>query len=227
MRARAASLCLALTACAPAAAPPPVAAPPTRVDPGPTSMESEIGGMNEEATDQAFAALARGVERCLVEGSERLGALGGTIEISLRIRRDGTARWAYARASTLGDRATERCVIELALARPWPKPVGGEGLATKSFELDAREPPLDWSTRHGAAAGQRAKTDTAACRRGLKGAFTATAHVGADGRVVAAGVAPPDERGEAAADCVVEAVRRQRFPAPGAGKRAKLTFVVR
>src|SRR3954470_3962116 len=82
---------------------------PEKVDRGPTSMESEIGGLNEEAMDRAFASLE--VQRCLTEGSSRLSAIGGEFKLRLRIDREGSARWAYVSESTLGDRATEKCLI--------------------------------------------------------------------------------------------------------------------
>ena len=56
---------------------------PERVERGVTSMESEIGGLNEEAMDRAFASLE--VQRCLTEGSSRLSAIGGFDSSSVRV----------------------------------------------------------------------------------------------------------------------------------------------
>jgi hypothetical protein len=216
-----------LPACAPALPPPVIrdAEPvPVKVDRGATSMESEIGGLNEEAMDRAFASLE--VQRCLTEGSARLSAIGGEFKLRLRINRDGGARWAYVSESTLGDRATEKCLIDLVRDRSWPKPLGGEGLAEKSFAIDAPTAPVLLEEKRMIADVTRARAAASKCRHGIVGSFFATVHVRPDGHVSAAGVAPPSERGEDVADCVVEALRTIRFR-PSAPRSAKVSFEIR
>ncbi|MEP7120099.1 MAG: hypothetical protein ABJE95_04275 [Byssovorax sp.] len=216
-----------LPACA-SALPPPVirdAAPVAeKIDPGPTSMESEIGGLNEEAMDRAFASLE--VQRCLTEGSSRLSAIGGEFKLRLRINRDGGARWAYVSESTLGDRATEKCLLDLVRNRSWPKPVGGEGLAEKAYAIDAPTAPVVLEEKRMLADVARARAAASSCRHGVKGSFFATVHVRPDGRISAAGVAPPSERGEDVADCVVDAIRKLRFRR-AAPRAAKVSFEIR
>jgi hypothetical protein len=216
-----------LPACA-AAKPAPViadAAPVTeKVDRGPTSMESEIGGLNEEAMDRAFASLE--VQRCLSEGGARLSAIGGEFKLRLRITRDGGARWAYVSESTLGDRATEKCLLDLVRGRSWPKPLGGEGLAEKAFAIDAPTAPVLLEEKKMLPDVARARAAAAKCRHGIAGSFFATVHVRPDGHVSAAGVAPPNERGEDAVDCVVEALLKLRF-SPSAPRAAKVSFEIR
>jgi hypothetical protein len=197
---------------------------PERVGRGVTSMESEIGGLNEEAMDRAFASLE--VQRCLTEGSSRLSAIGGAFTLRLRIDREGGARWAYLSESTLGDRATEKCVIDLARGRSWPRPLGGEGLAEKAFAIDAPTAPVMLEEKRVVADVARARAAASTCRHGVSGSFFATVHVRPDGRVSAAGVAPPSERGEDVADCVVDAIRKLRFR-PSAQRAAKVSFEIR
>src|SRR5262245_50274399 len=113
------SLLVLAAACAKAPPPrrPVVAAPaPTTeaIDPGPTSMEAEIGGMNEDAMDDAFNALGSPLQRCLEDGLSRVNELGGHFKLSLRIDRQGSTKWVYLSESTLGDRETEKCVLDLA-----------------------------------------------------------------------------------------------------------------
>jgi hypothetical protein len=216
-----------LPACAPALPPPVIrdAAPVAeKVDRGPTSVESEIGGLNEEAMDRAFASLE--VQRCLSEGSARLSAIGGEFKLRLRINRDGGARWAYVSESTLGDRATEKCLIDLVREKSWPKPVGGEGLAEKAYAIDAPTAPVVLEEKKMIADVTRARAAASRCRRGVAGSFFATVHVRPDGHVAAAGVAPPNERGEGVADCVVDALRKLRFR-PSAPRAAKVSFEIR
>jgi len=205
----------------------PVDAPPEiiKIDRGPTSMESEIGGMNEEAVGHAFDALQTEVAACIREGSERVREIGGRFVLSLRIDRQGALRWAYLSESTIGDRETEKCVLGLARVRSWPKPVGGEGLATRAFEIDAGTEPLTLEPKRVRGAVRAAADKLGRCKKGHGGSFVATAYVRPDGRVFAAGVAPPSEEGEEAADCIAETIEKLRFRSPGR-RAAKVTFEV-
>ena len=210
--------------------PPPVtpAEPPPeiiKIDRGPTSMESEIGGMNEEAVGQAFDALQAEVAACIREGSERVREIGGRFVISLRVDREGSLRWAYLSESTLGDRETEKCVLGLARDRSWPKPVGGEGLAMRTFEIDAGTEPLTLEPKRVRGTVRAAADKLGRCKKGKGGSFVATAYLRPDGRVFAAGVAPPSEGGEEAADCIAETIEKLRFRSPG-GRAAKVTFEI-
>jgi hypothetical protein len=218
---------LAGAGCAAAPKPEPVvvdAAPvPEKIDTGPTSMESEIGGLNEEAMDAAFNSLD--VTRCVEQHSVSLDQLGGELKLKLRIDRRGSARWAYLSRSTLGDRDAEKCVLDLVKAKSWPRPLGGEGIAEKEFTIDPRAEPVALDERRSQAPIAHARAEAGKCRRGVPGSFFATVYLQPDGKVLAAGVSVPSERGEDVADCVVEAVRKVRFR--GAPKPAKLSFEIR
>jgi hypothetical protein len=218
---------VALAGCAAAPPPPPViveVAPiPEKVDTGPESMEAEIGGLNEEAMDQAFASLD--VNRCIEQSGDKLDTLGGELKLKLRIDRRGSARWAYLSRSTLGDRDAEKCVLDLVRAKSWPRPLGGEGLAEKDFVIDPRTEPATLEERRTLVQVAQARAEAGKCRRGVPGSFFATVYLQPDGRVVTAGVAVPSEKGEDVADCVVEALRKVRFR--GAPKPAKLSFEIR
>ncbi len=222
-----ASLALGAAACGAAPPPPPMVkdAPPVeeKVDTGPTSMESEIGGLNEEAMDAAFATLD--VTRCVAPRLEQLEALGGELKLKVRIDRKGGTRWAYLSRSTLGDRDAEKCVLDLVKAKSWPKPLGGEGLAEKEFTVDARAEPIALDEKRVMPQIARARADAAKCRNGVQGSFLATVYVHTDGRVVDAGVSVPSEKGEDVADCMVEALRKARFR--GGPKPGKLSFEIR
>jgi hypothetical protein len=226
---RRACLAAALLAAACSQPPPATPAPPPReaqrIDPGPTTMEGEIGGMNEEAVEHAFDALESEVAACIREGSERVREIGGRFVLSLRVDRQGALRWAYLSESTLGDRETEKCVLGLARERTWPKPVGGEGLATRTFEIDAGTEPLTLEPKRVRGAVRAAAEKLGRCKKGHGGSFVATAYVRPDGRVFAAGVAPPSEEAEEAADCIVETIEKLRFRSPGR-RAAKVTFEV-
>ncbi len=213
-----------------AAAPPPrasiVEAAPTveKIDTGASFYESEIGGMNEYAVDDAFKRLSGRIQGCLETGTSRVEALGGAFTVSFRVDRKGGTRWAYMKSSTLGDRATESCVLEIVRNQPWPKPLSGEGLAQKTFEIEPSAAPKVVDAKRVSGVVKLARTRTASCRKGVRGAFLATAYLEPNGRVRAVGMAPPDEKGESVVDCFVDEIHKLKFS--GSGKLAKVTFEI-
>lgn len=181
--------------------------------------------MNEEAVNRAFNSLGASIQACIETGSERIKPLGGHVTIALRIDRDGGVKWAYLKESTLGDRETEKCVLDAARAKTWPKPLGGDGLAEKSFDLEPPTQPLPLEEERVKKPIALVRKESAKCRQGVPGTFIATAYIRTNGQVLAAGVAPPSEKGEAAADCLVDIIRRVKFASPG-NRIAKLSFEV-
>lgn len=219
---------LALAGCG--ASPPPKAAladagPVTeKIDTGPSSYESEIGGMNEYAVEDIFKGLARPIARCFENGTSRVEALGGTFTVSFRVDRKGNTRWAYMKESTIGDRATETCVLDLVKNKVWPRPLSGEGLAQKSFDIEPASSALVLDGKRARPIANLARSKTASCRKGVHGTFQATAYLEPNGRVRAAGVAPPDEKAESVVDCLVDEIQKLKFSATG--KLAKVTFQI-
>lgn len=195
-----------------------------KVDTGATFYESEIGGMNEYAVDDAFKTLSGPITRCLETGTSRVEALGGSFTVSFRVDRKGGTRWAYMKSSTLGDRATESCVLEIVRRETWPKPLSGEGLAQKTFEIEPSAAPHVVDEKRVRGVVKMAQKKTASCRKGVQGAFLATAYLEPNGRVRAVGVAPPDEKGESVVDCVVDEIHKLKFS--GTGKLAKVSFEI-
>jgi hypothetical protein len=181
------------------------------------AVSSEIGGMNEEAVDAAFTASVGGLQRCLDAGSKRVEFLGGSVSFFLKINLEGKVDHAHLERSTLGDRTTEKCMIDALRKRSWPKPVGGEhGLARKSFDFDPPNdvrPPTEWSSDEAEKGLEKVGGKLHECSN-RKG-FEATFYVGTDGGVLAAGATPPDEDGEEAVDCIVETLKGASFPSPG------------
>lgn len=195
------------------------------VDRGPVVSESEIGGLSQYDVERQFRKLQPRVVDCVRNASSRLEVIGGSASVRLRVDRGGNVRWAYLSDTDLGDREAERCVLDLVKSREWPRPKGGEGLAEMSFEVEPIQPPADLPEAGSEQLAKRAGKATQKCRRGIPGDFVATAYVGPDGRVMAAGVAPPDEHGEKASDCISEALRELRVRRR-AGERAasKVSF---
>ncbi len=202
----------------------PAESPSRRAEP-PPAVEGEIGGLPEEAMERALTALGRDVVDCVMKRSGDIEALGGHMKLSLRVSRDGSTKWAFLRESTMGDRETERCVIDLAMAKTWPKPVGGEGLAEKAFDVDPQLVPASVEEKRVRRALDEARREAARCRKGTRGTFFATAYLRSNGKVAAAGAAPPKENAEEVVDCIVDAVMRLQFGKLG-GKMSKLSFEI-
>jgi hypothetical protein len=218
---------IVVVGCAAAPPPPPPAPPPepeARAAP-PPAAESEIGGMRESEVVATFEALGPAIAGCVEDGAKRVRELGGHFHVALRVDRQGQARWAYLRESSLGDRVTERCILDHVRRAKWPAPVGGEGLASRSFDIDPSRSPVAWEEDRVRKSIDKAAKAFAQCKKGAPGSFVATAYVRPDGRVAAAGVAPPDPDREPIADCLADAIERLRFGSPGR-RAAKVTFEV-
>lgn len=212
--------------CASSPPPPPVVESgpvvPERVDTGATYYESEIGGMDEFAVDARFKSLMRPIQGCFEQGSARVEQIGGAFTVSFRVDRAGKTRWAFLKASTIGDRATEVCILDLVRSEVWPKPLSGEGLAQKSIEIEPAKAPHSLDVKRARAAVTLAKKRAASCRKGTRGVFLATVYVEPNGRVRTAGVATPDEKSDAVAECMTAEIQKLRFTPTG--KLAKMTF---
>jgi hypothetical protein len=199
-----------------------------KTDDGPRIMASaEIGGMNEDAVDAAFTSSVKGLQRCIDAGAKRVEFLGGSVSFYLKIDATGKVAAAHLEHSTLGNRTTERCMLDSLAAKTWPKPVGGEhGLARKSFTFDppndVRE-PITWDDHDAAPGLKKIASDVDKCKEGNRGAFEATLYVDTGGKVLSASATPPDEQGEAAVDCLVGVLESASFPSPGSWP-AKVTL---
>lgn len=186
---------------------------------GNLNVSSEIGAMDEGRTQEVFEKAAPKVTRCFEQGLRRVPYLGGEIRIAVRVTEAGTTRWIYAKDSTLGDRQTEACMLEALKGVAWPKPQGGEGLAENGYTFEPspdERPPVSWSPDALGKPWQEALPRLTDCRKEAgTGALKATMYVDPDGKVVSAGVSGADDRAEAAASCVVDALREVTFPSPG------------
>jgi hypothetical protein len=189
-------------------------------------VSSELGELDEGKVNQTFESLTSSLGDCLQKGAGHVEFIGGHVKFFVRIGADGSAKWAYLSESTIGDRATERCMLDAAKGAHWPAPAGGEGQAQKAFDFDPSpdvRAPVPWASDRAAAPVAHARAKLAHCN--AHGRFRATAYVQTDGSVLSAGVAPPDDRAEQASDCVVGIVKGLKFTSPGSWP-AKISFDV-
>lgn len=193
----------------------------------PVSMSAEIGGLDEEKVDKTFQRALSDLQRCLDDGAKRVEFLGGSVSFFLKIDADGKVDHAHLEKSTVGDRETEKCMLDSVRNKRWPKPVGGQhGLARKSFDFDPPNDvraPTSWDASQVSEAVSKLSKKFASCKSGVGGTFEATVYVSTDGSVLAAGVTPPNEAGESNVDCLVSALKSASLPSPGSWP-AKVTF---
>src|SRR5712671_3647705 len=135
------TLLLALSGCGSKPPPPPSEVKPSTASSeddepsGGPSVESEVGAMSEEKVKRAFEHASPRLTACFNKSAERLPYLSGDVRFVIRVKKDGTARWAFVKDSNLGDHAAEECMLSALKSAPWPKPKGGEGMAENSFSF--------------------------------------------------------------------------------------------
>jgi hypothetical protein len=210
----------------------PEAAPPPPVRHAPKlKMQSELGEIDPKQTEATWTKLQPALMSCYDEGRKHLEYLGGDVKFFLRVAQDGAAKYVYLLDGTLGDRKTERCMLDLALNASWPRPDGGEAEVQKSMGFDPPSnvrAPSDWSSDRVTAALDARSADVAKCKAGTSGTFRVTAYVqpsGKGGQVAAVGMVPPNKDSEGTVDCLVDVVKKMKMPSPGS-YAAKVSFTL-
>ncbi|MFO0664675.1 MAG: AgmX/PglI C-terminal domain-containing protein [Polyangiaceae bacterium] len=198
---------------------------------GGPSVSQELGSIDPKAADKVFQKLQGDLMNCQKDGLSRVDVLSGDVKFFVRIGHDGRARYAYLEETTLGDRATEKCMLDVVMRGNWPQPEGGdEAEARKSYGFDpasVREPTA-WSADKVAGAVGKHEGELKKCTRGATG-FKVTAYVapvgdaGKEGKALSVGVSTPNKEALDRTDCIVEAVKGMKFPSPGSYP-AKVTF---
>ncbi len=211
--------------------PPHEEAPPQEAQGPKLTVASELGEIDPKATDQTFERLQPQLLICFRQGQQRVEYLSGDVKFFVRVAPDGSIRWVYLEETTMGDRDTERCMLDAIRAARWPQPKGGDAEVHKSFGFDlpsSVRAPVEWSAERVAQAIAKHGEEATKCRSGAAGDFHVTAYVephGKAGRVQAVGVQPPNADGDARIDCIVDAVWKMKMPSPGSFA-AKVTFVL-
>ena len=179
---------------------------------------SELGDVDPADVKDAFGVLNDRFIGCQKRGLERVEVIAGAVKFFLRIGADGRAKWTYFEESDVGDRETEKCLLEVVEDARWPKPSGGDAEARYSMELplQATRPPNEWSSDRVAAALGKYGEAIDRCKAGASAAFHATMYVGPGGKVLAAGVVTPSRDGAQGADCLVKVLEKMHdLPSPG------------
>jgi len=192
-------------------------------------VSTELGVIDSTATQRTFQRLESKIHACYTNGLKRIEYLEGDVKVFLRVGQEGTIRYGYFEDSTLGDRETEKCMMDVISSAAWPKPQGGEAEVRHSFGFDAPgdvRAPASWSADRLAESLGKGADGIRKCKEGISGAFHATAYVepdGNQGKVQAVGIAASSKEGIDKIDCLVNAVKGITPPSPGS-YAAKVSF---
>jgi hypothetical protein len=229
--AAAALACACVAACGGSTPPPQNVEPPhedeVQSHPPPLQMKSELGTVEPGDVDRAFKALDDKLLDCQKRGLDRVEVLSGQVKFFIRIGDDGSTKWVFVEQSQLGDRDTEKCMLDVVSGGHWPKPQGGgEAEAHKEVELplQSTRDANQWNAdKIGGALGKSGDAIDK-CKSGSNGSFQATMYVGPGGKVLAAGVAASSHDDADKVDCLVKALQKMKgLPSPG-GWPAKVSF---
>jgi len=163
---------------------------------------------------------------CQKRALDRVEVLSGGVKFFLRIAEDGAPKWAYLEETEIGDRQTEKCLLDVVMTARWPRPDGGDAEARYGMDLplQATRPPNDWGSEKVSGALGKHGDAIDRCKGGANASFRATIYVGPGGKVLAAGVATSSKDGEDKSDCLADLlVKMKGLPSPGSWP-AKVTF---
>jgi hypothetical protein len=162
--------------------------------------------------------------RCFAQGAAEVAAIGGRMEFYFRVALDGHVEWVYPRSSTIGHRATEQCLLEVARAARFPGPKGGGAAELAwSFDIDPdARPPVEWDQAQVADALASDRGALQGCGVG-EGELEVTLYAAPGGSVLGAGAAARTQDAADKIDCALALVRAWKLPDPGSYP-AKVTF---
>jgi hypothetical protein len=226
-----AALACVVAACGGNTPPPENVEPPHQEDTQshapPLQMKSELGTVEPGDIDKSFKALDEKLLDCQKRGLDRVEVLSGPIKFFIRIGGDGSTKWVFVEQSQLGDRDTEKCMLDVVSGGQWPKPQGGgEAEAHKEVELPLQttRDANQWNADKISNALGKSGDAIDKCKGGSSGPFQATMYVGPGGKVLAAGIATSSRDDADKVDCLVKALQKMKgLPSPG-GWPAKVSF---
>jgi hypothetical protein len=146
-------------------------------------VEQELGSIDPKAVEKTFDRLLQGnLESCHKQGRDRIEYLSGEAKVFVRVGKDGKARYTFFDESTIGDRDTEKCVLDTLSGADWPKPQGGEAEVRSSFSWSggSERAPSPWTPEKASGAvaeDSAAKGAIEKCKSGVSGTFRVTAYV--------------------------------------------------
>jgi hypothetical protein len=179
---------------------------------------AEIGALDERGAEQSFRDSLDGLQACVSDAVERFAFLGGSIEFAVKVNASRQAADVWAAQSSLGERATEKCMFDALRSVTWPAPVGGQfAIARNTFEFDIRKgvtPPANWDAGRVTPVLDHVDRSLSDCRSTDPQPLLVTLYVGDGGKALAAGASSSEPVDEGTVDCVVETLLAAHYPVP-------------
>jgi hypothetical protein len=178
----------------PVAPPPPVK--PTRVPVDDSEVEEGVtivharGHMEQAAVEAGLAPHTGELADCYTKQVGRRRWLGGHVKIHWDIAKDGTiTKVVLASESDLGAWPIEKCLLEIARAASFDKPVGGDADFDIPLDFTAKGAILPWDEDMGlkAVGKQLAKLDPCGKAQAAPDEVVVTLYVGPHGKPLSVG----------------------------------------
>jgi hypothetical protein len=214
----------------PEAAPEPAATSGSEATVGPPrqgmQVEGILGTIPQRKIEDTMQGKLPALQRCFFEGMGQVEFLSGHIKFYFRVGLDGRVEYVHPRGSSIGHRATELCLLEVARKTRFPQPKGGGPAEfVWGFELEGAggvRAPVEWDEAKLAKPIEEQRSSVDAC--GVDGAhYVVTLYVAPGGSVLAAGAAADSQPAADKIDCVLDAVKAWKLPDPGS-YAAKVSF---
>jgi hypothetical protein len=179
------------------------------------------GHMDPAVVEAGIGPHKEDLGACYTSRVGRRRWLGGRVSIRWDIKRDGTVTAVKLAESDLGAWPIEKCLLELARAATFGKPIGGDADFAIPLEFSVTGQTEAWAEEKAqkAVGKQLAKLDACMKAKGVKGPapqdVAITLYVGPQGKVQSAGFASAKSvLDDTWADCAEKAVLAWRLPDP-------------
>lgn len=189
-------------------------------------VEGILGKIPESRIEDAMTSKLPAFQRCFFDGMAEVELLAGHFKFYFRVGLDGRVEYVHPRGSSVGHRATELCLLDIAKRTRFPKPQGGGAAEfVWGFEIDAPggvRAPVSWDEERVLGAVRAARSSLEPCGLG-DARYTVTVYIAPGGSVQAAGAAADSQAAADKIDCVLSAVKSWPMPDPGSYP-AKVSF---
>lgn len=187
-------------------------------------IQSSHGRMDPAVIETGLEPHKEDLGACYTSRVGKRTWLGGHVSIHWEIRKDGTVTAVKLAESDLGAWEIERCLLEIARAATFGKPIGGDAEFSLPLEFSLKGRLDVWEEDRAlkAIGGQTASLDACDKAKGMKGAppedVTVTLYLGAGGKAQSVGFSSPKTVfDDAWIECAQKAALAWRLPDPGRG----------
>ena len=183
-------------------------------------LEGQLGTLRASEVSATVNPTLPRLQSCYARRLEEHPYLAGALQFKIRVSTDGSVRWVIPLQSSMGDRETEQCMLEVLGALRFPEPCGGETETTWGPSFEGGEdmrPAVPWSAARIQTQVNRRRAQLAQCLAGAAGATAeVTLYVAPGGRVATAGAAVSSPSAAGSIACLLSEVSGWRgLPDPG------------